>query len=164
MKDASSGAALAAPDICRAPYAGSARAARQVRCGSRRLGRQPTSTMPPPPWKRDGADLGCKCLKVMTSGRVPGWHALGSARAVCDIELARPQSREAFAGFSLGPSLRVGLQLAARQFKRTREAKCKETRWSVRGFSSSVYSCTQCFGLRPADAAPRGESSPLKPC
>jgi len=68
--------------------------------------------MPPPPWKRDGADLGCKCLKVMTSGRVAGWHALGSARAVCDIELARPQSRDAFAGFSLGRnSLRRVLRL-----------------------------------------------------
>ena len=74
MKDASSGYALAAPDIGKAPYAGSARAARQVRCGSRRLGRQPTSTMPPPPWKRDGADLGCKCVKVMTSGRVLNWR------------------------------------------------------------------------------------------
>jgi hypothetical protein len=26
------------------------------------------------------------------AGRVAGWHALGSARAVCDIELARPQT------------------------------------------------------------------------
>jgi hypothetical protein len=30
--------------------------------------------MPPPPWKRDGADLGCKCVKVMTSGRVLNWR------------------------------------------------------------------------------------------
>ena len=71
----------------------SRRTARQVRCGSRRLGRQPTSTMPPPPWKRDGADGLGEPLRWGRGGcvGVPAAAWAGSA-AQSPIVLALPGS------------------------------------------------------------------------